>query len=107
MSKSRHELFHLPNFLADALSKISQNEVNKITLRTNYVEHMFVQMFGREAMEILDYVECFPNGAGKGKKMAAECAATGLEGFPTWIINGKVFPQLPCVREISEPIFYH
>ena len=61
-------------------------------------------MFGREAMEILDYVECFPNGVGKGKKMAAECAATGLEGFPTWIINGKVFPQPPCVREISEPM---
>lgn len=48
------------------------------------------QMFGREAMKILDYVECFPNGAGKGKKMANECAATGLEGFPTWIINGKL-----------------
>ncbi|XP_071674444.1 thiol-disulfide oxidoreductase LTO1-like, partial [Lolium perenne] len=48
------------------------------------------QMFGREAMEVLDYVECFPNGAGKGKKMANECAATGLDGFPTWIINGKL-----------------
>nr|BAJ90381.1 predicted protein [Hordeum vulgare subsp. vulgare] len=48
------------------------------------------QLFGREAMEILDYVECFPNGAGKGKKMAEECVATGLEGFPTWVINGKL-----------------
>ncbi|KAF7062170.1 hypothetical protein CFC21_068799 [Triticum aestivum] len=48
------------------------------------------QLFGREAMEILDYVECFPNGAGKGKKMANECVATGLEGFPTWVINGKL-----------------
>jgi hypothetical protein len=53
---------------------------------------MVMQMFGREAMKILDYVECFPNGAGKGKKMAQECAATGLDGFPTWIINGKVLP---------------
>lgn len=49
-------------------------------------------MFGREATKILDYVECFPNGAGKGKKMTAECAAAGLEGFPTWFINGKVVP---------------
>ncbi|EMS63071.1 hypothetical protein TRIUR3_08491 [Triticum urartu] len=48
------------------------------------------ELFGREAMEILDYVECFPNGAGKGKKMANECVATGLEGFPTWVINGKL-----------------
>jgi hypothetical protein len=49
-----------------------------------------MQIFGREATKILDYVECFPNGAGKGKKMAPECAAAGIEGFPTWIINGKV-----------------
>ncbi|KAG2543727.1 hypothetical protein PVAP13_9NG756800 [Panicum virgatum] len=48
------------------------------------------QMFGREATKILDYVECFPNGAGKGKKMTSECQAAGLEGFPTWFINGKV-----------------
>ncbi|KAF0912260.1 hypothetical protein E2562_013944 [Oryza meyeriana var. granulata] len=47
------------------------------------------QIFGREATKILDYVECFPNGAGKGKKMAPECAAAGIEGFPTWIIDGK------------------
>jgi hypothetical protein len=53
---------------------------------------MFMQMFGREATKILDYVECFPNGAGKGKKMTKECQAAGLEGFPTWFINGKVFP---------------
>ncbi|XP_006649337.1 thiol-disulfide oxidoreductase LTO1 isoform X2 [Oryza brachyantha] len=48
------------------------------------------QIFGREATKILEYVECFPNGAGKGKKMAAECAAAGIEGFPTWVINGEV-----------------
>lgn len=62
------------------------------------------QMFGREAMEILDYVECFPNGAGKGKKMAAECAVTGLEGFPTWFINGKVLSgdqELSVLAEAS------
>ncbi|CAM0870506.1 unnamed protein product [Alopecurus aequalis] len=62
------------------------------------------QMFGREAMEILDYVECFPDGAGKGKKMATECAATGLDGFPTWIINGKLLSgdqQLPILAEES------
>ncbi|KAK3150388.1 hypothetical protein QOZ80_3AG0232550 [Eleusine coracana subsp. coracana] len=62
------------------------------------------QMFGREATEILDYVECFPNGAGKGKKMASECAAAGLEGFPTWFINGKVLSgdqELEVLAEAS------
>ncbi|KAJ1298942.1 hypothetical protein BS78_01G492700 [Paspalum vaginatum] len=62
------------------------------------------QMFGREAMKILDYVECFPNGAGKGKKMTQECAAAGLEGFPTWSINGKVLSgdqELEVLAEAS------
>ncbi|KAH0456021.1 hypothetical protein IEQ34_013928 [Dendrobium chrysotoxum] len=48
------------------------------------------QMFGREAAKILDYVECFPDGVGKGRKMTTECKLAGLEGFPTWIIKGKV-----------------
>uniref|UniRef100_A0A0D9VP60 Vitamin K epoxide reductase domain-containing protein n=1 Tax=Leersia perrieri TaxID=77586 RepID=A0A0D9VP60_9ORYZ len=62
------------------------------------------QIFGREATKLLDYVECFPNGAGKGKKMAPECAAAGIEGFPTWIINGKVLggdQELPILAEES------
>ncbi|CAL4912413.1 unnamed protein product [Urochloa decumbens] len=62
------------------------------------------QMFGREASKILDYVECFPNGAGKGKKMTQECQAAGLEGFPTWFINGKVLSgdqELEVLAEAS------
>jgi hypothetical protein len=59
--------------------------------------HFIMQMFGHEATKILDFVECFPNGAGKGKKMASECAAAGLEGFPTWFINGKVVPVILMV----------
>lgn len=47
-------------------------------------------MFGLEATKVLDYVECFPNGAGKGRTMASECSAVGIEGFPTWVIKGKV-----------------
>ncbi|OAY76036.1 Thiol-disulfide oxidoreductase LTO1, partial [Ananas comosus] len=37
------------------------------------------EMFGREAVKMLDYVECFPDGVGKGRKMALECAAVGIE----------------------------
>ncbi|KAK1304914.1 hypothetical protein QJS10_CPB11g02082 [Acorus calamus] len=48
------------------------------------------QMFGREAVKLLDYVECFPDGAGKGRKMTKECTAAGLEGFPTWLIKDQV-----------------
>ncbi|KAK8945478.1 hypothetical protein KSP40_PGU013240 [Platanthera guangdongensis] len=48
------------------------------------------QMFGVEAAKIIDYIECFPDGAGKGRKMALECTLAGLEGFPTWVVKGKV-----------------
>lgn len=47
-------------------------------------------MFGREAAKRLDYVECFPEGVGKGRKMAKVCADASIEGFPTWIIKDKV-----------------
>lgn len=66
------------------------------------------QMFGREAMEILDYIECFPGGAGKGKLMAMECRAVGIEGFPMWIINGKVLSgeqDLSALAEASGFVF--
>lgn len=47
-------------------------------------------MFGSEAAKILDYVECFPDGVGKGRKIAKECEIVKIEGFPTWVIKGKV-----------------
>lgn len=49
------------------------------------------EMFGREAAEILDYVECFPDGYRKGIQIAKACKDVKIEGFPTWIINGQVF----------------
>jgi hypothetical protein len=48
-------------------------------------------MFGKEAAELLNYVECFPNGFRKGTKMIKACADAKLEGFPTWVINGQVW----------------
>lgn len=47
-------------------------------------------MFGREAADILDYVECFPDGYRKGTKMVKSCTEVKIEGFPTWVINGEV-----------------
>ncbi|XP_052196395.1 thiol-disulfide oxidoreductase LTO1 [Diospyros lotus] len=57
------------------------------------------QMFGREAAEFLDYVECFPNGYRKGVKIVKACADAQIEGFPTWVINGEV---LSGEQELSE-----
>ncbi|PKA54007.1 hypothetical protein AXF42_Ash016172 [Apostasia shenzhenica] len=66
------------------------------------------QMFGREAAQILDYVECFPDGGGKGRKMALECTLAKVEGFPTWIIKDKVLSgeqDLQALADASEFVF--
>ncbi|KAG8662849.1 thiol-disulfide oxidoreductase LTO1 isoform X2 [Manihot esculenta] len=57
------------------------------------------QMFGKEASDILDYVECFPDGYRKGTKIAKVCADAKIEGFPTWVINDQV---LSGEQELSE-----
>lgn len=48
------------------------------------------QMFGREAMKYLDYVECYPEGYRRGVKIAKACESEKINGFPTWIIKGEV-----------------
>lgn len=60
------------------------------------------QMFGHEAAEILDYVECFPEGFFKGTKMEKVCLDVGIEGFPTWVINGEVLGGEKDFRELAE-----
>uniref|UniRef100_A0A1D1YIB1 ATP-dependent zinc metalloprotease FTSH 1, chloroplastic n=1 Tax=Anthurium amnicola TaxID=1678845 RepID=A0A1D1YIB1_9ARAE len=57
------------------------------------------QMFGREAMKIVDYVECFPDGFGRGRKMVKVCTDAGIEGFPTWLIRNQV---LSGEQELSD-----
>ncbi|XP_062102722.1 thiol-disulfide oxidoreductase LTO1 [Humulus lupulus] len=60
------------------------------------------EMFGREAAKFLNYVECFPNGFKKGTLMEKTCAVVGIEGFPTWVINGKVLSGELEFSELAE-----
>ncbi|XP_028774494.1 thiol-disulfide oxidoreductase LTO1 [Neltuma alba] len=68
------------------------------------------EMFGREAVKLLDYVECFPEGYRTGTKMTKACTDVKIEGFPTWIINGQVvsgeleLPELARVSGFNEPV---
>ena len=43
-------------------------------------------MFGREALQYINYVECSPKRYGYDAKL---CKAADLEGFPTWKIGSK------------------
>ncbi|GKV44143.1 hypothetical protein SLEP1_g51356 [Rubroshorea leprosula] len=60
------------------------------------------QIFGSEASKLLDYVECFPNGYKKGTKIARACADAGIEGFPTWVINGQVLSGEQELTDLAE-----
>ncbi|KAJ0252212.1 Thiol-disulfide oxidoreductase LTO1 [Hirschfeldia incana] len=60
------------------------------------------EMFGREAAKLLNYVECFPEGYKKGTKIFKACSDAGIEGFPTWMINGQVLSGEVELAELAE-----
>lgn len=48
------------------------------------------QLFGRDAVDVLPYVECYPDGFHGVESIARVCRDAGVQGFPTWVINGQV-----------------
>eukprot|EP00250_Pteridium_aquilinum_P011346 c20004_g1_i1 orf=308-1459(-) len=59
------------------------------------------QMFGREAVKYLEYIECYPEGYRKGVKIAKACESAKIDGFPTWIIKGEVLSGEQELTEIA------
>ena len=49
--------------------------------------HEQKELFGKEASEQLKVVECAPDGR---NNQADLCRSKGLEGFPSWEINGEI-----------------
>lgn len=58
-------------------------------------------MFGAEATDILDYVECYPNGYRKGVKIAKACEEANIQGFPTWKVKGQVLSGEQVFAELA------
>ncbi|XP_060675343.1 thiol-disulfide oxidoreductase LTO1-like, partial [Ziziphus jujuba] len=67
---------------------------------SHYLEQK--QMFGSEVAKLLNYVECFPDGYKKGTKILKACADAGIEGFPTWVINGQVLSGEQELSDIAQ-----
>ena len=65
---------------------------------------------GRQAMAVVEYVECFPDGWRKGEPLAPACAAADVKGFPWWEIAGEAhsgeqtFDQLEAILDAVESI---
>jgi len=55
-------------------------------------------LFG-DAAKYLDYVECDAKGEGANPD---ECVARGIEGYPTWIYEGKQYSGPQTLEELAE-----
>ena len=49
-------------------------------------------MFG-DSFRYVTYVECTTN--------QADCTAAGVQGYPTWIVNGKAYPGEQTLQSLS------
>ena len=57
------------------------------------------QMFGKEASQILNIVECATDGE---NNQADLCRRKGLDGFPSWEINGRIDSGVKSLQKLAE-----
>jgi uncharacterized membrane protein/glutaredoxin len=57
------------------------------------------QLFGKEAIKDIPYVECDPQGV---NPQTDRCKAAGVQGFPTWVINGKTVRGTQSLPELAQ-----
>ena len=57
------------------------------------------EMFGKEAASELQVVECAVDGRNNQREL---CESKGLEGFPTWEINGKLDSGVKSLKRLAE-----
>ncbi len=57
------------------------------------------EMFGKEAAEKLNLVECAKDGFNNKKEL---CDAKGITGFPSWEINGSIDSGVKSLKELAE-----
>lgn len=57
------------------------------------------QLLGEQAFAEIDYVECDPQGK---EPQRDACIAAGIKSFPTWEINGELYPGVKTAAELAE-----
>lgn len=60
--------------------------------------HEQKELFGREAVSEIDYIECDPGGKNPQPQL---CQAAQIQGYPTWIINGEQYPGVQPLSELA------
>lgn len=58
-----------------------------------------IQVFG-DAFSQVPHIECYPNG-GNGA-LNPQCEKAGIQGYPTWVINGRTYRGLKSIEQLAE-----
>lgn len=82
--------------LAEHLSAIGAKEYGAFWCPHCYEQK---QLLGKEAFEKINYVECDPQGTNPQRDA---CVAAGIQSFPTWEINGQLYPGTKTAAELAE-----
>lgn len=61
--------------------------------------HEQKELFGREATAKLKVIECAPDGQNSQKAL---CESKGIQGFPTWEINGQLDSGVKPLAKLAE-----
>lgn len=61
--------------------------------------HQQKQLFGKEAAAKINYIECDPKGVNSQTQL---CQEKGIRGFPTWEINGKLYPGVKTLEQLAD-----
>ncbi len=60
--------------------------------------HHQLQLFGKEAVSLLPYIECDPNGQ---NARPAVCRAAKISAYPTWKIKGKTYLGTQSLEQLA------
>lgn len=58
------------------------------------------QLFGKEAFKEVNYVECAD--LANPRQQIATCRQAGITSYPSWEINGKLYPGTQTLEELAE-----
>lgn len=61
------------------------------------------QLFGKEAFDKIDYIECAEGGKNPQPRV---CSAANLEGFPTWDVNGERLSGTQTLEQLADASGY-
>jgi uncharacterized membrane protein len=83
-----------------ALAKSLQS-LNAKMYGAYWCSHCFDQkeLFGKQALRLIDYVECSKEGVNSQTKL---CKENKVPGYPTWEIQGELYPGQQELDELEE-----